>query len=224
MPQPVTVDLSIALRTLNHELRTPAGVIQGYIKLLLDGRVDAEHRESVLVQMQRAAARIAQIGQQSSELLHWISDAADDPATEVPIAALVERLRATASGTVALAIVVAPQCAADTIRTSSADAVVRTVVTLAEAASRRSGPDITAAIRPMENGVGIDVCVFPTPPDGSSARVVCAKHRTAVDMHQGGLGLSMFIAAAVAHAHGGSIWQQADGPMLGATFPWSDES
>jgi signal transduction histidine kinase len=73
---------------LAHELRSPAAVIGGYARMLSEGRLAEDDRQQAYVQIERAARRVTVIGQQASDLGHWLTPAPDG-ASLIALPALV---------------------------------------------------------------------------------------------------------------------------------------
>src|SRR5687768_1762799 len=74
------VEISEILRVLAHELRTPVGVAQGYVRMLLEDRLaDVVDQRRALEQTNRALARVAELSQEESTLAAWF-DESDRPA------------------------------------------------------------------------------------------------------------------------------------------------
>ena len=83
------VELSKALNILAHELRGPLGVIQGYLRLLRQRRVQDEDDTRMLTAIQDATGRLAAIGRQATDLAVTLERASLDPEA-APVAALLE--------------------------------------------------------------------------------------------------------------------------------------
>src|SRR5262245_59098900 len=63
------VEIGNVLHVLAHELRTPAGIAQGYLRMLMDDRLtDPADRRKAIEQAQKAVARISEITNEGSQL------------------------------------------------------------------------------------------------------------------------------------------------------------
>ncbi|MCC7009527.1 MAG: hypothetical protein IT184_11995 [Acidobacteria bacterium] len=213
----MVLDLPATLRLMSHELRSPLGVIQGYLRMLGDGRIEDNMRPRVVAQMQRAAARLAAIGQQASELSHWMSDAPRGN-QDVSIGELLEEIGARSSQTVRIAGLATPEYAGLSVRTSDLAALAVAGAALVEVVVRKSGAMVALAAAPAADASDLDLWVAPAalPVDRSVMRR--AQDRRPADLEEGGLGLSLLIAAAVVDAHGGQLWQSTSQPVHGMTI------
>lgn len=215
----MAIDLPTTLRVLSHELRSPANVLQGYIRMLKDGHVDQDMQASILERLQRAGERIGRIAQQTSDLFHWTSaDAPSVGPASIPIDAVVAQVESRAAETMSLVCSVASQCRNEAIQVSeTGGALVDAFVVLARTVAREHGTAVAAAVRPATHGQGVDVCFFPVPPSGRTEHVVAAP-RVPLAMDRGGQAMDLFVAAAVVTAHHGLVWQYQDGSMIGVTL------
>jgi hypothetical protein len=66
------VDIHDILHVLAHELRTPVGIVHGYVRLLLEERLQQESdRRRALEQMQKALGRLSELSHESTALAAW---------------------------------------------------------------------------------------------------------------------------------------------------------
>jgi signal transduction histidine kinase len=218
----VSVDLPVTLRLLSHELRTPTGVIQGYSKMLLEDRIADDMRPAVVAQMQRAVARVALIAQQSHDLLHWISDLDAHSFRDVPIAPLLDDIRARVTTIGHVTVEIDPRCADRRVRTSDPMALAEAGAAIVVDAARQAHGEVTLAVRPAEAMDALDFCAFPSPLADAPRPAPCGGNREQLDVHAAGLGLSLLLASAVVEAHGGWIWQQSNTRVFGMTLPCAE--
>jgi len=214
------IDLPVTLRLLSHELRTPVGVIQGYLKMLGDGRIEEQMRPKVIAQIQRAVARVAVIGQQASDLSQWVADSTGRTCHEVSVRQLLDQIAAKAAGAVRLLPATAPEVASATILTPDVGALVDAGTSLVEGISRIHGVDAAVWAEPAEGRPGVDVSVAAAAAGGIH---FLRAERREINVGEKGLGFSLLIAAAVACAHGGRLWEQPGQPVLGMTLPWTQK-
>jgi signal transduction histidine kinase len=213
----MSIDVPVTLRLLSHELRTPVGVIQGYLKMLVDGRVDDQTRPKVIAQLQQAASRVAVLSQQASDLSHWVSGAAARNHQDVAVVRLVEEIAQRVPGTVQLSRAVAPECAAMILPASDLPALVEAGLALVTAMTRTRAA-VALVVRPARES-GVDIAV--TTPD---ARLDPSLTMRPIDLDESGVGLSLLLAAAMVESHRGRLWQIVNPPAWGMTLPGSSES
>ena len=91
------VDISNVLHVLAHELRTPTGIAQGYVRMLLEDRLtDPADRQRALEQTQKALARVSELSHESTRLAAWFEDERGPDAHGSTCATLLERVAADA--------------------------------------------------------------------------------------------------------------------------------
>src|SRR5688572_1100288 len=74
-------DLVELLHLLAHEVRSPSGVLQGYLRMLHEGRLTSEaDRAQAYENMRSASARIAALGEETARLAYWLEPADRKPA------------------------------------------------------------------------------------------------------------------------------------------------
>jgi signal transduction histidine kinase len=212
----MVLDLPATLRLVSHELRSPLGVIQGYLRMLGDGRIEDSMRPRVIAQMQRAAARLASIGQQASELSHWISDAPRGH-QDISIGELLEEIGSRSSQTIRVSGLATPEYAGLSVRTPDLAALAVAGAALVEVVARKSGAMVALAAAPAAEPGDIDIWVAPATLTVDRALIRRPQERRAVDLEEGGMGLSLLIAAAVVDAHGGQLWQSTSQLVFGMT-------
>ena len=73
------VEINDILHVLAHELRTPVGIVHGYVRLLLEDRLPCEaDRRRALEQMQKALARLSDLSHETTALAAWYEVPASD--------------------------------------------------------------------------------------------------------------------------------------------------
>jgi len=201
------------LRVMSHELRTPVGVMQGCLRMLAEGPPDDALRDRLFGQLQRATTRIAAIGRQTSDLSQWLGPRGD--ARPMAISAqtlLLDVVRLATDNGLSVTPIEEPPGTAS-IPSVDPAALAHAGLALVEAASRRSGAAILTGVRPADEG--IDLWAGPT----ADALDGPENSRLAIDFEEGGLGLALFVGAAVVAAHHGSLWRSEDGSILGMRLP-----
>jgi hypothetical protein len=179
-------------------------------------------RPKVIAQIQRAAARVAVIGQQASDLSHWVADAHTET-HEVSVQQLVDGVSSKAPASLRLTTRIAPGCADRTILTLDPAALVEAGAALVEAVGRSYSSDAVIAVDGVADGSGFDLwaTALEAGKDGATATPTQQHARTSIAFDESGLGLSLLIAAAVADAHRGHVWRQSGPIGFGMTLPWS---
>ncbi len=208
-----------AFRVVAHELRSPAGVISGYTRMLLSGRLDDASRDEALRQVERAAGRLGDLAQQSSDLAGWIaphdSGQGDEPAEYhlVSIGALVVRAAQSAAAADRVKIVGDPASVECQLRTREPRAIAAALATLIDAAARElstrtSEVGITIRRSPVPNACDIVV----GPPNLIAAIEIDNPlvSDSKFNLEGGGLGLHLILGAVVLDAHGASLWASSD--------------
>ena len=211
----MSIDLAVTLRVMSHELRTPIGVMQGYLRMLVDGRVADDARPRVFAQLQQASSRLAQLTRQATDLAHWADSASASEVRQVSVSDVLadaQRLLAETSTPI--------HVDADTtlrVRTPDAQALVAATSGLVEAVRRRSNRPATLCAR-LAGPASVSIWA------GSASSADHAvgdadASRQPVDLEQGGLGLSLVLASAIVAAHGGQLWCSNDASLVGLTIP-----
>jgi signal transduction histidine kinase len=198
-----------------HELRTPASVVGGYLRMLqrdTDQPLPERHRRLVTEAERSCARLVTLIGELSevSKLDAGVADVRDEPLD------VFELVREVANDV-----------------HEAGEREVRLVVRGDETGAQLSGDRtrlgaafdafFRAILREQPSGATVDVERRRDQLDGSSAAIVvvaCSEHvqdayaaeRSAFDQKRGGLGLALPIACRVVARHGGRVWSPAWGP------------
>lgn len=204
------VDIGNLLHVLAHELRTPAGIVQGYLRMLMDDRLtDPADRRKAIEQALRATTRVSELATEGSRLASWVEQAQAPPGERVDARALIDRVVAGASDGAAVASRVDIAPAAGQVATVDAEALTNALIAVTKATLRelRNKP-CTIAAR-VANGDAIDAIDMwigledqfvaldagPAAPDAAP-----------LALERGGVGLSLVYAAAVLETHGATAW------------------
>lgn len=193
-----------------HELRSPAGVIGGYARMLMSGRLDEGGREEALRQLERAAGRLGDLAQQSSEVATWLDPHSDDPQQLLPMSNIIERGALGAAAPDLVRVLRDPDAAHLCVKTREPRALSAVFSSVIDATSRemeRRGSEVGIAARRSERRGWCDVIVGPPAViDGVQMGAGPDEGESRFNLEGGGLGLHMILGAVVLDAHGGSLW------------------
>ena len=184
--------------------------------MLLSGRLDEASRDEALRQLERAAGRLGDLAQQSSDLAGWIAPLDPEEPVEyhmVPVSLLVARAAQAAAAGARVKIVGDPATVACQVRTCKPRALSAALAAIIDATSREL-PTRTAEIGIMtRRSASPNTCdIVVGPPDVIEA-VEIDKHlstNSKVNLEGGGLGLHLILGAVVLEAHGASLWASSD--------------
>jgi signal transduction histidine kinase len=200
-----------AFRVVAHELRSPAGVIGGYARMLQSGRLDETGREEALRQLERAAGRLGDLAQQSSELAGWLEPHPDEPMQMLSIGSIIQRAALGAAAPDLVRVMGDAEANELCVRTREPRALSAALSSVIDATSRemeRRGSEIAIAARRGERPGWCEIIV------GSPAVIDGIKMDPGGDskfnLEGGGLGLHMILGAVVLDAHGASLWASRD--------------
>ena len=198
-------NLAQVLNTLAHEIRTPLAVSQGYLKLLIDGRItNADDARRAMEQTRQALGALATLCMDMGKVSALAERAAGVPAT-TPAAAFIANLQALdeVKGATWHGLAEARERGGG-IQSPNHRELADAVAIVAKAAfdEDREAP------RALRIDAGTDLIVLagtedalpslPPGPDAPNAR--------AVDFVKGGKGLKLIWAAFVLEQHGVKAW------------------
>jgi K+-sensing histidine kinase KdpD len=199
------VDIAKVLHVLAHEIRTPSGIAQGYLRMLLEDRLtEPADRRRALEQAQKALARVSELTAESSHLANWL-ETERSAAAWIAAAALIERVAEGA------ALEPAPRVRVEVppgahVLTADADALVTALVSVVKATARElRNQACTIAARSHENRI-MDILIGPAEQLPTLAGGPEAAGAGPLALERGGLGLSFVSAAVVLEAHGAIGW------------------
>lgn len=205
------MDWPRVLSLLAHELRSPAGVIAGYARMLGEGRLSAADQARAYAQIDRAASRITAISRQAGDLARWLEPDVHEEAV-VPLGDLLTR--AIAQTASPARITLDPCSKSQTIRLPVLDhlALAGAIAASADAICRELHEDQVHVSVAADPGLpSCDILLGSAPALASyDARASGDPSPTEWSTDRGGLGLAPVLAAAVVLAHGGQLSSVGD--------------
>jgi signal transduction histidine kinase len=197
-------ELASLLSLISHEVRSPLGVVRGYLRMLNQRRGDlSDHHQQLVTAALKASERAAELLAQVSTLAQLHRAEMPFDFKPVPLGPVVE---ATVSGTVLptepivnvrVGRIEALEVVADTGLLQSA--LTSVLSSLVRAQGRETTIDISAAREPRDAEDGVTIRMAADNETGVQASKV------PLDLGRGGLGLELPIAAAIIQAHCGHV-------------------
>ena len=216
------LDLVELLHLLGHELRSPAGVLIGYLRMLQEGRFSSEaDRVRIYDKMRTALTRVTGLGDAVSQLTSWI-ETPERPTILVDASELLDRsvaaARAAHNRPLETEMGIAPGAARISVKNSQAlEAAVAAVI---QATAREAG-DSSVAVRAVmrrDREPAVEVVVGPKARLPAFAEATAGKDAgpslSSEDSEEfaigrGGMGLSLVLAIVVLDAHAARVWTAA---------------
>jgi len=213
------------LATVSHELRAPLNAIQGWVKLLRDGRLNADETARALEIIERGARAQNRIISDLLDVSRIITDKLRLNARPIQPAAVIESAveslrQAAVAKEIDVELILDDQAGPVAGDSDRLRQIVWNLVSNAikftpdrghvRVKLERAGDYVEITV--SDTGVGIAPDFLPfvfdrfRQGDGSSTR------------RQGGLGLGLAIVRHLTEMHGGSVYAQSPGPDQGATF------
>jgi K+-sensing histidine kinase KdpD len=212
-----------AFKVLAHEIRSPVGVIVGYVRMLGSGRLDATATTEALQQIDRAADRLAQLGRQASDLASWLEPRIGFSGDMLPLEILIGDAMKTVASADRVDVVRAPDTEALRVHVSDRRALSAAVATFITATLREvDSPDdhVSVATRRDPRTGGCDVLIGRSAQLDDLDALPDVNDATSLDLDRGGLGLQMLLSAAILDAHGVQFWSLGGRRgMVGIRFP-----
>ena len=200
----MAVDINDILHVLAHELRTPVGIAHGYVRLLLEERLEAEaDRRRALEQMQKALGRLSDLSHESTALAAWYEQDHSQPQA-VTARMLIERV-AEASYEWPVTVDGSDVAAGACVLTSDDSSLSRALIGIVRATARElrgTTCDVTAGV---VNGC-FEMLTGPEELLDALAAGPTAPDAGPVVLERGGLGLTLVHAAIVLDAHHAERW------------------
>jgi signal transduction histidine kinase len=200
------VDIGNVLHVLVHELRTPAGIAQGYLRMLADDRLtEPADRRKAMEQAQKAVTRITEIASESSRLAGWFDRADATKSERIDARALIDRVVNDAAASTALLARVDVEPSAGAVETVDADTLAAALVAITKATARELGNQ-PCAFSARLVGQSIDMWIGAEQQFGALGAGPSAVGAGPLALERGGVGLSLVFAAAVLETHGAMAW------------------
>ncbi len=214
------VDTASVLRILAHELRSPAGVAQGYVKMALDGRLPspADHRHA-LEQTRHAIERMSALGREASEIASWLERSPISGWRTVKVRALLD---AALERHQSVDVSLADLNDSAVVNTSDEVALTNALTSLMTAVAREApGTRLTLTAKSIDESIGQVDIAFGAPPVIPDLLLgPSASGAGQIPLERGGLGLSLVMAVLVLDTHGVALWTINDKrAALGLRFP-----
>jgi len=198
------VDIHDILHVLAHELRTPVGIVHGYVRLLLEERLpEPSDRRRALEQMQKALGRLSDLSYESTALAAWYEQDLTTPHI-VSARALLERV-AEADYEWPVTVDLTDVSDGHAVVTPDEGALSRAVIDVIRATARElrgTTCDVTASV---VNG-SFELLAGPEELLGALGAGPQSPDAGPLALERGGLGLALVHAAIVLDAHGAERW------------------
>ncbi len=208
----ITMTLQTAFKVLAHEIRSPAGVITGYTRLLRDGRLDAAGQLDALTQIDRAADRMAQFGRQAAELGAWLEPRTTTTPDVMKVSAVIDGAVRTTASPDHVTTSAAAGAGALHVSALNRDALLMAIGALIEATAREVktlGGAVHLAARVDAPSASCELLCGPAAQLAAAdkvAQVPGPDHADPFDIDRGGLGLQLILGAVVLETHGATLW------------------
>jgi hypothetical protein len=203
-------DLVELLHLLGHELRSPAGVLLGYLRMLQEGRVTSEaDRLRMYEKMRAALARVSGLGDAVSQLTSWI-ESRERVVVPADAREVIDRsltaARAAIDRPLDVQVAVAPGEAR--INVLDARALEAAVVSVIHGTAREAGDSPVAVRASVGQGRvrAVEVIVGPHARVEAEGSSLSDQALGPFSVARGGMGLSLVLAMAVLEAHAAQVW------------------
>jgi hypothetical protein len=206
------------LDLLIHDVRTPLGVVLGYLRLIKEERLPSrEERDHALAQSLEALGRVARLCSDGSEYLAAHAAAAAEPTVSFEAAQLVALVKARME---AVAVTLTePLTRPARLGVASAERLAGALATIMGSADRSSmghGP-FGVAVRIVDRRL-----CFLAGTEAEQAALAAGPHE-AVDAWVGGRGLALLVAFTRVTDVGGEIWTTTQArPGIALALPLKD--
>lgn len=207
------VEFSQVLRVLVHEIRGPLGILQGYLRLLKDGRLDQDAADRTVRAMLDATGRLSTLTREASELIPWYETPQRDT-RPLPVRTLIDQTLAAIGTTCETSLVVPDEVVEWNVRTGAGHALSAALAAIVDWTSRQAaGPvSLALAVHPEKSIVTMTIGPAAPAPDVTPS---AASDRPS-PFGAGGHGLALVLAGVVLESHGAEV--RADDRQLVIRF------
>jgi signal transduction histidine kinase len=200
------VDIAKVLHVLAHELRTPSGIAQGYLRMLLEDRFpDPADRRRAIEQTQKALARVSELTHESTKLANWMEADRQSP-TRIDAATLVSRAVELAAIEPQPAVAVDASASGVRIATIDADALSTALASIIKATARELKTKVCSIDARSYDNRMLDVRIGPADELAKLTGGPEAADAAPLTLERGGLGLSLVAASVVLEVHAATGW------------------
>jgi signal transduction histidine kinase len=204
-----------ALSLIAHELRSPAAVVSGYLRMLLQSELSGltDRQRRMLEQSSVSCTRMLRLIQELGELTA-LESSEPVKTSGIAIFSLCDAAVAAAATEQNRPSPVFMCADADRAVTVDGDAgwLKRAIGALVEATARELGTDQLECFCFVDGDLNAPEAIIALGPPGLRAsRDALVSNRARFDRWRGGTGLSVPIACRIIEAHGGDIWMARRG-------------
>lgn len=206
------------LSLLSHELRSPLGVIRGYLRLLDEpGAALSDSQRTAIGMALKACERAVELLGQAGTLAQLQNNEIAVELKRVAILSLLQTaaadLRLPVDPTVRLEVVDAAGVEVDADAALLPGALASLIAAVARAQAAETTVRITANRHVADGRAGVSIAIATIAHTNS----LIARD---LDIARGGLGLDLPIAAALVAAHGGRVQELRDGDRYAGVVVW----
>lgn len=202
------IDADKALNLLIHDVRAPLSVAQGYLRLLLQNRLESDvDRQRAITQTMDALGRIARFCDDAAAYAAGTPAAGALPTSVVQAAGFVSQVSAAcaALGADTLPFTAGPQPLTGLVRGTQLDRVAQSLAVILCAVRRSSrNPSVSVSVLEEQNEAR-----FLLGCDEDRAALVSQPQET-FDPWRGGHGIALPLACRIVSEAGGRIWTYAN--------------
>jgi len=207
------LDVVELLHLLGHELRSPTGVLLGYLRMLQEGRFGSEaDRQRILDNMRGPLARMAGLSDEVARLARWLAPSDRTPAL-VDARELIERGVGSAGALLGRPIDAEIDIAPGAARVSvlERDALEAALGVVIQATAREAGDAAVVARATVrrDQAPAVELMAGPLTLLPAPELTLSPDEPDVFSVTRGGMGLSLVLAVVVLDAHAARVWNVA---------------